>query len=64
VSATTTGNDPPASAKPLVEAVKTMSQRSSWRRARAGRYAAPLGTRETSRKIANSAESVPMLGSA
>jgi hypothetical protein len=59
----TRGRKPPTSAKPLVLTVKTTSQSTSCRRARAGRYAAPLGTRETRRKIANSAESEPMDGS-
>lgn len=55
---------PPASANPLVDTVKTTSQKRSWRFARSGWYAAPLGTREASRKIASSADSAPMTGTA
>jgi hypothetical protein len=64
VISTTSGSVPGMKANPLVDAVKTTSQNASCRFALAGRYAAPLGTRENRRKIANSAESVPMLGRA
>jgi len=55
---------PPAKANPLVASVNTISQSASCCRARAGRYAAPLGIRDASRKIANSADSDPIDGSA
>jgi hypothetical protein len=64
VSATTIGSEPPAKAKPLVATVKTISHSASCRRARAGRYAAPLGMRDARRKIAKSADSEPIDGSA
>jgi hypothetical protein len=44
--------------------VNTISQSASCRRARAGRYAAPLGIRDARRKIAKSADSDPIDGSA
>jgi hypothetical protein len=60
----TIGSTPPAKAKPLVAAVKTTSHSASCRRALAGRYAAPLGIRDARRKIAKSADSDPIEGSA
>ena len=51
-------------ANPLVATLKTISQKTSWRFARSARYDEPLGTRETSRKIARSADRVPIAGTA